>query len=344
MENHEISEMLSALGLKDIDKLFADIPQEIRIDSLDLPAEKSEFEVLGMLKSMMQHNIPAGKLKCFLGGGIYDIFIPSVVSEAIGRSELYTSYTPYQAELSQGLLQLIFEYQSLMSELTGMEVINASMYDGASAIGEAALMCRRIRTGEYFLIPRAMAPWKKSVLLNYIQGTGAKIREYPFDPKTGMSDFEAVRKLAHDAFGVYVEMPSFLGLYEDGVLDLKGSIGDVPYVMGVNPACLSTTVPPGDIGVDIVVGEGQPLGIPMNLGGPLLGLLGCRKEYVRKMPGRLVGATVDGSGRRAFCLTLQTREQHIRRSRANSNICTNQTLLAIAAVVYMAAMGPEGLI
>jgi glycine dehydrogenase subunit 1 len=341
MHTSDISEMLDFLGIGDVEELFKDIPERFRIKSLDIPPGLSEMEVIAYLKNLSSMN--SRTARCFLGAGIYDVFIPSIVMEVLRRSELYTSYTPYQSEMSQGLLQLIFEYQSLMSELTGMEVINASMYDGSSALGEGALMCTRIREGSYFLIPRAMAPWKKSVLRNYLQGTGTIVREYGFDPQTGKSDFNELLSSSKDACGVYVEMPGFFGLYEEEILDLKESLGNVPLVVGVNPSSLATTVPPGDYGADIVVGDGQSLGLGLNFGGPLLGILGCRKEYVRKMPGRLVGLTTDSEGRRAFCLTLQAREQHIRRAKANSNICTNQTLLAIAAMVYIAAMGPEGM-
>jgi len=338
MHTSDISEMLDFLGIGDVEELFKDIPERFRIKSLDIPPGLSEMEVIAYLKNLSSMN--SRTARCFLGAGIYDVFIPSIVMEVLRRSELYTSYTPYQSEMSQGLLQLIFEYQSLMSELTGMEVINASMYDGSSALGEGALMCTRIREGSYFLIPRAMAPWKKSVLRNYLQGTGTIVREYGFDPQTGKSDFNELLSSSKDACGVYVEMPGFFGLYEEEILDLKESLGNIPLVVGVNPSSLATTVPPGDYGADIVVGDGQSLGLGLNFGGPLLGILGCRKEYVRKMPGRLVGLTTDSEGRRAFCLTLQAREQHIRRAKANSNICTNQTLLAIAAMVYIAAMGP----
>jgi len=205
MHTSDISEMLDFLGIGDVEELFKDIPERFRIKSLDIPPGLSEMEVIAYLKNLSSMN--SRTARCFLGAGIYDVFIPSIVMEVLRRSELYTSYTPYQSEMSQGLLQLIFEYQSLMSELTGMEVINASMYDGSSALGEGALMCTRIREGSYFLIPRAMTPWKKSVLRNYLQGTGTIVREYGFDPQTGKSDFNELLSSSKDACGVYVEMP-----------------------------------------------------------------------------------------------------------------------------------------
>lgn len=336
--------MLDFLGIASIERLFSDIPEEFKTDGLAIQGGMSELEVISHVRSLLDRNKDCSELKCFLGSGIYDIFIPSVVAQVISRSELYTAYTPYQSELSQGLLQLIFEYQSLVSELTQMDAVNASMYDGGTALGEAATMCRRLKTGKNFIVPRALAPWKKSVLANYLRGPSVTMREYSFDAETGLANLDEIVRLSKDdACGVYVEMPNMLGLYEPDVLDLKGMLGDVPLVVGVNPASLSTVVPPGDYGADIVIGEGQSIGLSMNFGGPLLGIFACRREHVRKMPGRIVGATVDSQGRRAFCLTLQAREQHIRRSKATSNICTNETLLSIAASVYLSSLGSDGL-
>jgi glycine dehydrogenase subunit 1 len=344
MDQNENREMLSFLGLGSVEELFADIPEKFRLNELNLPDGMSELQVLSHLRSILSTSTDCSEYSCFLGGGVYDTFIPAIVQHVVGRSELYTSYTPYQSELSQGLLQLIFEYQSLLTELTGMDVINASLYDGASALGEAACMCGRISDGSFFLIPSAMAPWKKSVLSNYVSGMGLSVREYPFNRKSGQADLHAIADIARKgAAGVYIEMPNFLGLYQEDIMELKGLIGDTMLVAGVNPLSLATVMPPGEYGADIVVGEGQPLGLNMNFGGPFLGIFGCRREHVRKMPGRIVGATVDAEGRRSFCLTLQAREQHIRRSKATSNVCTNQTLLAVAASVYIAAMGPGGL-
>lgn len=344
MPSEERREMLDFLGIASVEQLFSDIPKEFRTEGLAIKDGMSELEVITHVRSILEKNKDCSELKCFLGSGINDIFIPSVVAQVTGRSELYTAYTPYQSELSQGLLQLIFEYQSLISELTQMDAVNASMYDGATALGEAATMCRRIRSGSNFVVPHDMAPWKKSVLTNYLHGLSVNVREYSFDKETGLSDIAEIVKLSkNDACGVYIEMPNLLGLYEPAALDVKGMIGDVPLVVGVNPASLATVVPPGEYGADIVIGEGQTIGLNMNNGGPLLGVFACRKEHVRKMPGRIVGATVDSDGKRAFCLTLQAREQHIRRSKATSNICTNETLLSVAASVYLTSLGSEGL-
>lgn len=337
-------DMLDFLKLESVEQLFEDIPPPFRTGGVDIPRGMTEFEVIRHVRSLLDMNRDCSGMKCFLGSGIYDIFIPSIVPQVTGRSELYTAYTPYQSEYSQGLLQLIFEYQSLVSELTGMEVVNASMYDGATALGEAATMCRRLKAGGRFVVPRTLPPWKKSVLTNYLSGLSVELAEYGFDPETGLMNFEEAVSLASgDACGIYVETPNALGLYEESVLDMKGAIGETPLVAGVNPASLATAVPPGEYGADIVVGEGQSIGLAMNTGGPLLGIFACRREHVRKMPGRVVGATVDGEGNRAFCLTLQAREQHIRRSKATSNICTNETLLSIAASVYLSSLGGEGL-
>ncbi len=336
--------MLQFLGLRSVDDLFSDIPEKFRTGKPDIPEGLSEMEAVSYLKNVLDCNISSAEYRSYLGAGAYDGFVPAIVQHVIGRSELYTSYTPYQSEFSQGLLQLIFEYQSMMSELTAMDVVNASLYDGASAIGEAAMMCSRIAEGGKFLIPRAMAPWKKSVVGNYLRGTGVAVAEYGYSAATGQADTNQLADMAgQGACGVYVEMPNFLGLYQEDIADIRGVIGKVPLVAGVNPLSLATVVPPGEYGADIVVGEGQPLGLGLNFGGPYLGIFACRKEHVRKMPGRVVGATVDSEGRRSFCLTLQAREQHIRRSRATSNVCTNQTLLSVAASVYLAAMGSAGL-
>ncbi len=336
--------MLRFLGVESANELFSDIPEAFRTDRLDIPEGMSEMEAASYLKDVLDKNISLADYRSYLGAGAYDTFIPALVNHVIGRSELYTSYTPYQSEFSQGLLQLIFEYQSMMSELTDMDVVNASLYDGASAIGEAAMMCGRINGGKRFLIPRALAPWKKSVIGNYIRGTGMTVLEYGYDTATGQAGIDELVSLTKSgSSGVYVEMPNFLGLYQQDIAEWKDRLGDVPLVAGVNPLSLATVIPPGEYGADIVVGEGQPLGIGLNFGGPYLGILACRKEHVRKMPGRVVGATFDADGKRSFCLTLQAREQHIRRSKATSNVCTNQTLLSIAASVYLAAMGSEGL-
>jgi glycine dehydrogenase subunit 1 len=242
------------------------------------------------------------------------------------------------------MLQSLFEYQSYIAELTGMEAVNSSNYDAATALGEAATMCHRINGRKRFLIPEAISWDKRSVLHNYVKGVGMDIVDYGFDPLTGEADLEDLRaKAGGGVAGVYIEVPNFLGVIDRQVTEIKKELKDPALVVGVDPISLGVLKAPGDYGADIVIGEGQSLGSPMNFGGPLLGLFGCRQEHVRKMPGRVIGMTRDASGKRAFCMTLQTREQHIRREKATSNICTNEALMAVAASVYLAIVGRDGL-
>ncbi|MEM0448730.1 MAG: aminomethyl-transferring glycine dehydrogenase subunit GcvPA [Methanomassiliicoccales archaeon] len=337
-------EMLSELGLTSIDQLFEDIPPEVRINGLHLPAGISEAEVLREIRTMMAMNLDAEGRPCFLGAGIYNHFIPSAVKTIVTRSEFITSYTPYQPEISQGLLQALFEYQSYIAELTGLEAVNSSNYDASTALGEAATMCMRLNERKRFLIPEAMNWEKKSVLQNYCSGPGIEVVEYSYDPYTGELDLEDLRaKVTPDTSGIYVEVPNFFGVIDSHAPLLKKEFPEAALVVGVNPISLGILKAPGDYGADICIGEGQPLGIPMNFGGPLLGIFACRQEHVRKMPGRVIGMTKDAEGERAFCMTLQTREQHIRRSKATSNICTNEALLAVAAAAYLGILGREGL-
>lgn len=336
--------MLDMLGMTQMSELFSDIPLNVRRE-LELPLGLSEMEVVGRLSNLLRKNATVIDTPCFLGAGAYPHYIPSAVGHITSRSEFYTSYTPYQPEISQGMLQSLFEYQSMICDLTAMDAANSSMYDGSTALGEAARMCRRLHKGNRFLIPNTLNKDKVSVLENYLSGTGVRTLRYDYDPQDGgmiRDDFPALLK--NELCGVYAELPSFLGIIDPGIMDIKEMIGDIPLVMGVNPICLGLVRPPGEMGADIVVGEGQTLGSSMNYGGPLLGLFACRQEHVRKMPGRVVGLTTDNKGQQAFCLTLQTREQHIRRSGATSNICTNEALNAVAAAVYLSIMGAEGLV
>ncbi|NLK25113.1 MAG: aminomethyl-transferring glycine dehydrogenase subunit GcvPA [Euryarchaeota archaeon] len=336
--------MLKELGIASVDELFSDIPPSVRTEGLPLPPGKSELEVVQEIRAMLSSNITAADHPCFMGGGIYNRFIPSAVTAIISRSEFVTSYTPYQAEISQGMLQALFEYQSYIAELTGMEVVNSSNYDAATALGEAATMCHRVNKRKKFIIPQAINFDKRSTLNNYVKGAGMEVQEYAYDPYTGEIDLDDLRKRVDDEVsGIYVEVPNFLGIMDRQITELKEEFKDPLLVVGVDPISLGMLKAPGDYNADIVIGEGQSLGSPMNFGGPLLGLFGCRQEYVRKMPGRVVGMTQDLEGKRAFCLTLQTREQHIRRSKATSNICTNETLMAVAAAVYLAIVGRDGL-
>lgn len=336
--------MLKGLGIDSVDELFSDIPASVRTDGIDMPPGMSEMEVIRDITDMLSANVTAYDHPCFMGGGVYHRFIPSAVKAIASRSEFVTSYTPYQAEISQGMLQTLFEYQSYVAELTGMDAVNSSNYDAATALGEAATMCHRVNGRRKILIPQAIGCDKRSVLRNYVSGADMEIVEYAFDPRTGEADLDDMKRKADgDVGGVYFEVPNFLGVLDRQAAEVKAAIGDALLIVGVDPISLGLLKAPGDYGADIVIGEGQSLGSPMNFGGPLLGLFGCRQELVRKMPGRVVGLTRDAEGRRGFCLTLQTREQHIRRSKATSNICTNEALMAVTAAAYLAVVGSDGL-
>jgi glycine cleavage system P protein (glycine dehydrogenase) subunit 1 len=339
----EEDEMLRTMGLRNIDDLFADIPAAVRIPKLDLPDGLLEDAVVSRVTAMLAVNRTAIDMPTFLGGGLYDHFVPASVRAITSRSEFYTSYTPYQPELSQGMLQALWEYQSLVCELTGMDGANTSMYDGSTALGEAARMAHRIHGGKTFVVPRALRHHRRAVLRNYLVGTGIQAREVDYDRDTGMLDLGKLRDaLSDDVCGVYVENPNFFGRFEEQLEDIR-RLTKAALVVGVNPIAQAIVRPPGDFGADIVIGEGQPLGSHVNFGGPLLGIFACRQEHIRKMPGRVIGLTRDAAGRRAFCMTLQTREQHIRREKAMSNICTNEALLAVAAASYLSVLGGNGL-
>ncbi len=344
-EPGEEASLLEALGIPSTDALFADVPKKARIGRIGIGAGREEPEVVREIDRLLDRNRPVGRFATFLGGRLACRYAPAAVDAIVSRSEFYTSYTPYEPEASQGMLRALFEFQSLWVELTGLDVANASLYDGATAAGEALLMCRRVHEGHRFLIPSSL-PWEeKSVLANYASGPGLSVEEIPYDPRTGRLDLEFVGRAiaSKDVFGVLADVPNGFGHLDEGVLDLKSMLGDIPLVVEADPLSLSVLEPPGEYGADVVVGEGQGFGIAPSFGGPLLGLFACRKELMRQAPGRIVGATVDSEGRPAYALTLQTREQHIRRSRATSNICTNQSLMALAFVVYASVVGPRGL-
>lgn len=335
--------MLKALGIKDVEELFSDIPDKIRCE-LTLPKGMDELALVKELKKILGKNKTAEEMSSFLGAGVYNHFIPSAVDAIVSRSEFYTSYTPYQSEVSQGILQALFEYQSLICELTEMEAANTSMYDGATALGEACLMAKRINRKNEIIVPKVLSWEKKSVLENYCKGSGMNVKEVGFDPNTGKINLEHLTELiTKDTSAVYIENPNFFGVLEDNLDELRKISEGKVLIAGVNPLSLAVLKPPGEYGADIVVGEGQPLGLPMNFGGPLLGIFACRKEHLRMMPGRVVGLTTDKNGKRAFCLTLQTREQHIRREKATSNICTNESLCALASASYILLLGGQGL-
>ena len=337
-------EMLKAIGVSSIEDLLRDIPVEVRLKKdLNLPEPLSELELLKEMKNLSSMNANTEDFISFLGAGAYDHFIPSVVSHILSRSEFYTAYTPYQAEMSQGFLQTIYEYQTMICELTGMEVANASMYDGASAMAEAALMGTRITKREEIIISSAVNPRYRKVLDTYLRGLKYPVKNIKWD--NGITDIEKLSMVISDKTAVVViQNPNFFGSLEDvaAIIELAHRHGAVAIIVA-DPIALGILKTAGELGADIVVGEGQPLGIPLNFGGPYLGFFAARMEHIRKMPGRIVGATTDKDGNVGYCLTFQTREQHIKRERATSNICTNEALVALAATVYMAAMGKHGL-
>ena len=338
--------MLNRIKLDDINSLFSDIPKDIRIKKLNLPDGLSQQETEDKLHEIGKKNRSFDIMPTFLGGGIKPHYIPAAVKSIISRSEFYTSYTPYQPEASQGFLQAMFEYQSIIAEITGMDVANASLYDGATSLAEAALMCSRINKRNNFVIPTNISWDKRSVLRNYISGVGLKIKEVPYKSETGEINIDIMKKnIDENTTGVYIENPNFFGVFEDKVEEIKKIISDNKslFVVGVNPISLGITKSPGDYGADIVVGEGRCLGNPIDFGGSSLGIFACKNEFIRQIPGRLIGLTKDKDGKRAFCMTLQTREQHIRRGKATSNICTNEGLCALAATTYLSWLGSKGL-
>jgi glycine dehydrogenase subunit 1 len=344
-EPGEEASLLEALGISSTDALFTDVPKRARIGRMGVGPARDEPEVVAEVDRLLERNRPMSKFSSFLGGRIVGRYSPAAVDAIVSRSEFYTAYTPYQAEASQGMLRTLFEFQSLWVEMTGLDVANASLYDGATAAGEALLFCRRLHEGTRFLVPASL-PWEeRSVLENYASGPGLRVEGIPYDDRTGRLDLEFVRAAVakKDVFGVLADVPNGFGHVDEGVPELKSILGDVPLVVAADPLSLSVLEAPGNYGADVVVGEGQGFGIAPSFGGPLLGLFACRKEHVRSAPGRIVGATLDTEGRRAFALTLVTREQHIRRSKATSNICTNESLMALAFVVYASVVGPRGL-
>lgn len=341
--------MLAEIGAEAIGDLFLDVPESVRYPELKLPEPLSEMEVLGELRAMSEQNADLDHHACFLGAGAYNHFVPSVVGYVIGRSEFYTAYTPYQPEISQGTLQAIFEYQSMVCALTGMDVANASHYDGATSLAEAALMAVSISRGKRtkIIVSPAVHPEYRATLRTYTPGPDLTIVGDD-DLTNEFDDLQAL--LDDDTACLIVQNPNFFGQLlsadsENGLNGLADAVHEAGalLVVVVDPISLGLFTPPGEYGADIVAGEGQPLGNPLNFGGPYLGLLACREKTMRKMPGRLVGETVDTEERRGFVLTLSAREQHIRRERATSNICTNQALCALAAGAYLAAMGKSGL-
>lgn len=338
--------MLKEIGINDIDDLFSDIPKEIRIKNFNLQKGLSQQEVENRLRELGRKNRSFCEMPSFLGGGIKPHYIPAVVKAITSRSEFYTSYTPYQPEASQGFLQAMFEYQSMIAELTGMDIANASLYDGDTALGEAALMCTRINKRKTFVVPKNISWDKRRVLRNYTKGPEIKVKEIAYNNKTGKIDLDDLEKnIDGNTSGVYIENPNFFGVFEDEVDKISKIVKDngSVFVVGVDPISLGITKSPSEYGADVVIGEGRSLGNAMDFGGSTLGLFACKNEFLRQIPGRIIGITKDNEGKRAFCMTLQTREQHIRRGKATSNICTNEGLCALAAVVFLSWLGSKGL-
>jgi len=339
----DVQQMLDVIGVRTLDDLYAEIPEEIKLHrELDIPSEKSEIEVRRIIQDLAAMNKP---LTCFAGAGCYDHYTPSVVPFLASRSEFSTSYTPYQAEISQGTLQYIFEYQTMMADLTGMDISNASMYDGSTATAEAMMMCMAAaKKRNRVLISETIQPAVMAVCKTYAKFHGVDLVNVP--EKNGVMDKEAARELIEkdDVAGLIVCQPNRYGLIEDftGLADL---CHEHKALLAVNTvaSALAVLKTPGEWGADIACGDAQSLGIPMGYGGPYIGYLCTKEALVRKMPGRLVGATTDADGRRTFVLTMQAREQHIRREKATSNICTAQGFMCLYVAAYLSLMGPEGM-
>jgi glycine dehydrogenase subunit 1 len=344
----DIKKMLATIGIDHIEQLFDEIPQSLTPGKFaQVPAGLNEQVVTRLL---IERQPPSKPGNCFIGAGAYEHHIPAAIWEITTRGEFYTAYTPYQAEASQGSLQLIYEYQTMMAELMGMEVSNASLYDGASALAEAALMAVRIARNDAkrILLPESIHPIYRKVLTAIIGQQNIEIETLPFDPTLGIVDPTTLNKVnAKGLAAIIIPQPNFFGCLEDvDALTNWAHAHEILAIACVNPTAMALLKPPGqwgEKGADIACGEGQPLGVPLASGGPYFGFMCCKKTLVRQLPGRIVGRTVDGEGREGFTLTLQAREQHIRRSKATSNICTNQGLVVVAATIYMSLLGPQGL-
>ena len=344
------NEMLRGLGLKEIDDLFSDVPENVRLQRpLRIPVALSEIELEKYVSEKLGRNMTPPDYLNFLGGGVRLHHVPSVIDEILSRGEFYTAYTPYQPEISQGMLQGMFEYQSLICELTSMDVANSSMYDWATALGEAGRMASRATKRKRMLVPGNISPERRKILETYCYPGGIELEEVGYTSR-GLVDIGSLEsKLDEDVAGIYLENPNFFGIIEESAEDIasiahaKGAL----LIVGVDPLTLGVLKPPGRYGADIVVGDGQTMGLYPNFGGPLIGILATRNDpnLLRQMPGRLIGMTNEKSNptRRGFAMVLQTREQHIRREQATSNICTNEALFAIAVSIYLSSMGPQGI-
>jgi len=336
--------MLAAIGVSSMDDLLVDIPSSLRIPRLELPTGLSELETMAQVSSLAGRNRVYADRLTFQGGGVYRRFIPAAVAAVTSKPEFYTAYTPYQPEASQGTLRTIYEYQTMIAELTGMDVANASIYDGGSSLAEACLMAASINGRTEIALTGGLNPLYHRVVETYVDGPGLKLREVP--APEGVIDLDAARRVVGaKTAALVVQSPNFYGCLEDvaAAAELAHAAGAL-LVVASDPVNLGVLEAPGRQGADIVVGEGQGLGVPLSFGGPYLGVFAAKNEFVRRMPGRLVGATVDLDGSRGFALTLQTREQHIRRAKATSNICTNVALCALMATIYVATLGKQGLV
>lgn len=340
----DVEAMLEEIGISSIEDLFLDIPEEIRLNRpLKIANGSSELEVWQRMMKLAERNKDAGQYISFLGAGSYQHYQPRAVKHLLSRSEFYTAYTPYQPEISQGTLQSIFEYQTAICELTGMDGANASLYDGATAVSEAAIMAAGATRRREILVSSLLHPEYRETMETYLKGRGIKIITLPHEE--GLTNLRALEeKISQETAAIILQQPNFLGSLEDlkSVEELIHSNGALNIAV-VDPLSLGILEAPGNLGVDIAVGEGQSLGLPMSFGGPYLGFMAVKEKYLRGMPGRIVGMTEDKKGREGFVLTLQTREQHIRREKAGSNICSNQALCALAALLYLSFQGPRGI-
>ncbi len=335
--------MLDRLGLDAVEELFAGVPEEVRLDRpLAIPDPISEWELLREMSALAERNVDTGSELSFLGAGFYAHFVPACVSWITGRSEFQTAYTPYQAEISQGTLQSIFEYQTAICELTGLDVANASLYDGATAAAEACQLARAATGRERIVVSGAAGPQARAVMRTYARAFGIEL--VTVEPRGGVTPLEAVREAAEDAAAVVFQQPNFFGCLEDAPALCSAAVdAGALAAVSVDPTSLGLLEAPGRYGAEIAFGEGQALGNPLSFGGPSFGFMAVHERHLRRLPGRLVGETVSSEGERGWVLAFQTREQHIRRERATSNICTNQALNALAGVVYLSWLGPQGL-
>jgi glycine dehydrogenase subunit 1 len=348
LDDNIVAEMLKKVGVSSISELFSDIPENFILKRrLRIPEGKSESTISREVYEKLAKNHTPPEALCFLGGGVWPHYIPAAIDSIVSRQEFYTSYTPYQPEVSQGILQALFEYQSLMCDILGMEVTNSSMYDWASAAGEAVRMVAKITRRSVFLVSSNIGPERLSVIRTYVEPLGLELKEIEFDKRSGELELASLESaLSNKVAGIYFENPNYFGVIEGRVGEIVDSVHRVGglAVVGVDPISLAVIKEPGSYGADIAIGEGQPLGIPMNYGGPHIGIFAVSNlNLARSMPGRLIGmTTVKNSSDRAFCMVLQTREQHIRREGATSNICTNQSLMAVSVASYLALLGKKG--